>query len=166
MEVWRDIKGYEGLYQVSNLGDVKRIKGERCYYDRIIKQKKSWSGHMYVMLSKDGIRKNLRVHRLVADSFIPNPNNYPIINHRDENPSNNNVDNLEWCTQKYNMNYGTIIQRARENNPQCIKCKIDDTIYLSIGEAARALGINYIVLCNRLKKGEEKYKGHSISYVS
>ena len=110
-EIWKDIEGYEGLYQVSNLGRVKSI-----YYDkeRILKPGKNTKGYLQVHLCKNGERKEYTVHRLVAKVFISNPNNLPMINHKDENPSNNRVENLEWCSAKYNNNYGTRTQRVAE----------------------------------------------------
>ena len=114
IEEWRDIKGYEGIYQVSNLGNV-------CSLDRVIKHYPkdyfqegkvlspalSRNGYPMVILVNHNKRKTRNVHRLVAEAFIPNPNNLPQVNHKDENKTNNCVDNLEWCTQKYNLNYGT-----------------------------------------------------------
>ena len=113
-EVWKDIKGYEGLYQVSNLGRIKSV-------DRIIKRKKNGdyfqkgrilnlqiakNGYYICKLSYQNKKPSKNVHKLVAEAFISNPNNYPCINHKDENKLNNNVNNLEWCTCKYNNNYG------------------------------------------------------------
>ena len=101
-EIWKDVVGYEGLYQVSNKGRVKSLHIQEkvlCNLD---------SGYYNTInLFKDGKGKHYYVHRLVAQAFIPNPNNYPQINHKDENHYNNNVENLEWCTSKYNCNYGT-----------------------------------------------------------
>ena len=121
IEEWRDIKGYEGLYQVSNTGKIKRLhstvlgKDGKTYIaqERILANRYN-KGYASVQLSKYGKSKQLRVHRLVAQAFIPNPNNYPIINHKDENPSNNNIDNLEWCTPKYNTNYGNCKRKMSE----------------------------------------------------
>ena len=110
-EEWKDIKGYEGKYQVSNLGRVYSFYKKDC-----LKPGKNTWGYLYVSLSKEGKAKPYTVHKLVALHFIPNPNNFPQINHRDENKSNNCVSNLEWCTRKYNMNYGTITQRVSESN--------------------------------------------------
>lgn len=98
IEEFRDIPGYEGVYEVSNLGRVRRN-------GKILKPGKNRDGYLLVSLSKNGIRKTVRVHRLVALSFLSNPNNLPEINHRDENRTNNTVDNLEWCTRDYNINY-------------------------------------------------------------
>ncbi len=106
MEIWKDIKGYEGLYQVSNFGNVRSVKrnivlsaGTRC------------DGRKYVTLCKNGKCKTFKIHRLVAIAFIPNLNNYKEVNHKDENPSNNYVGNLEWCDRNYNQHYGTCIER-------------------------------------------------------
>lgn len=109
-EIWKDIEGYEGLYQVSNLGRVRsvdRIGGRgRRFNGRILKPKVKTGGYLLVNFSKEGKRKMFSVHRLVAQAFIPNPEGLPQINHKDENPSNNRVENLEWCDGKYNCNYG------------------------------------------------------------
>lgn len=107
-EVWKDIEGYEGLYQVSNLGRVKSVK------NNIIRKPRIASGYFYVNLSKAGKKKTYKIHRLVAQHFIANPNNYPCVNHKDENKLNNFYDNLEWCTFKYNINYGTSLKRRAE----------------------------------------------------
>lgn len=117
MEIWRDIEGYEGLYQVSNLGNVlsleKYIKShneERTQYRpaRLLKQHKNQFGYMKVWLWKDSKRKEFAVHRLVADAFIDNPNNKPCVNHIDNIRDNNCVDNLEWCTYKENSQWAEI----------------------------------------------------------
>ena len=111
---WKIIKGFTD-YKVNENGEVYSIKR-----NKILKQyeKKNYLG---VYLYQDNKKKFRLVHRLVANAFIPNPNNLPQINHKDENSKNNNVKNLEWCTQKYNNNYGTYKERARErmlkNNP-------------------------------------------------
>ena len=110
-EIWKDIDGYEGLYQVSNLGRVKSLHHNK---EKILKGSYNSKGYYFVKLCKNGISKSIFVHRLVAQEFIPNPDNLPIVNHKDENPRNNNVDNLEWCTQKYNANYGTVRERQAQ----------------------------------------------------
>ena len=112
-ECWKDIEGYEGLYQVSNLGRVKSLrrsavlgKNIREVKEKIIKPFITNKGYYQILLSKKGKTSHKYVHRLVAMAFIPNPNEYIIINHKDENPLNNCVDNLEWCDYSYNNNYG------------------------------------------------------------
>lgn len=101
-EVWKDIEGYEGYYQVSNLGKVRNIK-----FQRELKACFDSYGYLIVVLSKYGKHRTRTVHRLVAETFIPNTSKLPSVNHKDENKQNNNVDNLEWCDTKYNCNYGT-----------------------------------------------------------
>lgn len=111
-EIWKDIEGYEGSYQVSNYGRVKcltRLRGKivkRRAYEKILKLD-PYTPYLSTRLtdSKTGIAKKFLVHRLVAKAFIPNPNNYPFINHKDLNKINNHVSNLEWCTAKENMKH-------------------------------------------------------------
>lgn len=103
-EIWKAIEGYGGKYEVSNLGRVR--KGEKS-----VSQYKDCNGYMRISLYKDGKQRGVKVHRLVAMAFIPNPDNLPMINHKDEVKTNNHVDNLEWCTNKYNCNYGTVKER-------------------------------------------------------
>ena len=113
-EEWRDIKDYEGFYQVSNFGRVKSLdryierNGKPALLKgKIIKQAYTGRGrdYLFVGLSKNGKVKLVNVHRLVAEAFIPNPDNLPQVNHKDENKSNNCVDNLEWCSALYNLTY-------------------------------------------------------------
>lgn len=113
-EEWRDIKGYEGLYQVSNLGRVKSLARHKKNRGKLQKVEETIriptvekNGYARVDLSKDGKRKMYCVHRLVAEAFVPNCENKPQVNHIDENRSNNNANNLEWVTNKENCNYGT-----------------------------------------------------------
>lgn len=104
-EIWKDIEGYEGLYQVSNLGNVKSLNYRNKGIEGILTPKCNCDGRLWVDLYGHGKPKHMLIHRLVAMAFIPNPNNYPQINHMDENPKNNHVDNLEWCTGSYNIRY-------------------------------------------------------------
>lgn len=108
--VWKDIKGYEELYKISNYGKVfSKIK------NRILSPYKV-NGYLQIDLYRNAKRKHCRIHRLVAEAFIPNPNNHPIINHKDEDKINNHTSNLEWCTNEYNSNYGTRNSRIGEKN--------------------------------------------------
>ena len=93
-EIWVPVLRYEDVYDVSSFGRVKRG-------DRILKPQSYSNGYQYVSLCKNGTRENRMIHRLVAEAFLPNDNNYPQVNHIDENIKNNRVDNLEWCTEKY-----------------------------------------------------------------
>jgi len=124
-EIWKDISGYEGLYQVSNLGRVRSLDRlshyirngnpeAKLFKGRIMKQSHTTDGYLMIYLRKGGKDKYYSVHRLVAQAFIPNPENLPFVNHKDEVKDNNCVDNLEWCTHIYNCNYGTAIERMRQ----------------------------------------------------
>ena len=116
MEIWKEIEGYEALYEVSNLGNVKSLKR-----NKIRKLSKDRYGYLFIALSKNDVKKQYKIHRLVAQAFIENPNNYEEVNHKDEDKTNNKVENLEWCNHKYNANYGTAIQRrllTEKQNPK------------------------------------------------
>ena len=114
-EYWKPVVGYEGLYEVSNWGRVKSVNYNHTGKEKILKQNQIKNGYKSVMLYKDGNGKNYLVHRLVAEAFLPNPNDYKEVNHKDENKLNNSVDNLEWCTNEYNHNYGTINERISQS---------------------------------------------------
>lgn len=108
--VWKDISGYEGIYQISNTGEVKRISSYdsrgHLRKERILKKQISNKGYYQIGLHIDGQETKFLIHQLVGKAFLKNPNNYTEINHKDENPKNNLVSNLEWCSRKYNVNYG------------------------------------------------------------
>ena len=120
-EKWKDVLDYEGLYMVSNLGRVKHLPrtsgggfGSRYIGEYLLKPKLEYNGYLRVGLSRNYKMRYVSVHRIVAQSFISNPYNYPVINHKNENKQDNRVENLEWCTSKYNSNYGTSIDRRRK----------------------------------------------------
>lgn len=117
-EVWRDISGYVGLYQVSNLGRVRsldRVDMRGCHVkERVLAGGLDKGGYRLVVLCRDGKQKTYKVHRLVAEAFLSNPDNLPEVNHKDEDKTNNTVSNLEWCSRSYNINYGTRNKRARK----------------------------------------------------
>lgn len=137
VEEWRDIKGFEGFYKVSSLGRVKSLDrvvfaGENANHlfahlnERILKPKDRLSHngekvYKQVTLHRDGVPTFCSVHRLVAQAFIPNPNNYPCVNHKDENPSNNCYINLEWCTYKYNNEYNNRVERCKQKISNTLK---------------------------------------------
>ena len=121
-EVWKDIKGYEGLYQVSSFGRVRSLtrklinkKGvEYTVYSRYLSAGIN-QGYKQVVLCKEGKRKTCRLGRLVAEAFIPNPLNLPQVNHINEIKTDNRAINLEWCSSKYNCNYGSHIENIQKN---------------------------------------------------
>lgn len=183
-EQWKTISGYEDLYQVSNYGRIKSLNYRNTKEERILKLNTTKDGYQLVGLYKDKKLKWLQVHRLVAMAFIPNPNNLPQINHIDECKTNNHVDNLEWCTAKYNINYGTRNERhskamSGDNHPkpmlgkfgkehpnskQVIQLTLDNEVvrtWDSIREIERTLGYNNRNICSCCKgklKTAYKYK--------
>lgn len=174
-EIWIDIDDYKGLYQVSNFGNVRRLMfiNNKCIKNKIKSLKINNTGkYSYVFLSKNGLVRAYSVHRLVAKAFIPNPNNLPQINHKDENKHNNCVDNLEWCTNLYNMNYGNVkskISEANKNKPNIKSRKpviqFDRNMnyinkFNSIAEASKQTLTNkksIILCCNEKRKTANNY---------
>ena len=122
-EIWKSVKGFEGYYEVSNLGNVRSVDRivldtvrncERLLKGKVLVKKDNGYGYKCVMFCKEHKIYNKYVHRLVAEAFIPNQDKLPQVNHKDEDKSNNCVDNLEWCTQLYNNEYGTRKKRWYE----------------------------------------------------
>lgn len=162
-EEWRDVYGYEGLYKVSNYGRIKSLKKliRRDYKhnkqanvwkdDCILRRTYTKYGYTRITLTKDKIHKSYHIHRLVAMSFIPNLDNKPYINHKNEIKDDNRVQNLEWCTPKYNSNYGSCrlkISKKKQENPHNIKAVFQYdkngkfiAEYNSAANASRILGI-------------------------
>ena len=150
MEQWKAIAGYEGIYEVSDLGRVKSLKHGK---EKILKPQKNNLGYLHVYLYKDGHVKTVKVHRLVAEAFIPNSQGLETVNHKDEVKTNNVASNLEWMSQKDNLNYGTRNKRASEskiNHPSLSKkvqmldkktCELLAT-FPSTMEAERVTGID------------------------
>lgn len=172
MEKWKAIGESDGNYFISDLGRVKNKSGKilKPYFLN------RGCGYYRIRLVINGIRKGFLIHRLVATAFVPNPNNYPMVNHKDERGLNNVPDNLEWCDQKYNMNYGTIKQRNSKkmvNNKLTskevvlIKPSGEETIYHSVNEVSRQYGIsrgniNSVLAGKRNHAGGFRFKRTSI----
>lgn len=153
MEIWKDVVGYEGLYQVSNLGNVRSITrsvpwrfGTKTVAGREMTKRIDKKGYLVVTLSKNNIPKIKKIHRLVACAFIPNKDNLPFINHKDECKENNNANNLEWCNRQYNNTYGSRVERARVKQAKAvIQCHRNGTLireWESITEASSTLHIH------------------------
>jgi len=183
-EVWKDIKGYEGLYQVSNYGKVKSLKRKvysgknrfRWHYERIMSNKKNnGNGYIVVSLNKNGRSQNKYVHRLVAEAFIENPNNLKYINHKDETKSNNNVKNLEWCTAEYNCKYndrhkkiGLKMINNKGNSKPIYQLNDNNEVinqYPSISEASRQLKVSYQAISDCLKGKQQHSAGYRWKYL-
>lgn len=166
-EIWKDIKGFEGKYQVSNFGRVKsleRLRKGKCnsfvkVKEKILKGKIDKDGYIEYALccGKHNKMKCYKAHRLVADAFIPNPDNLPQINHKDENKMNNYVDNLEWCTAKYNINYS--IYR------QSWLILYKNILYKSVKDCSRQTGISHTTIRNHIKNNKP-YNGYYFNRVS
>lgn len=155
MEVWKEIKEVDGVYEVSNKGNLRSkdrfVKvcggGKRLLKGQIIKPAKCKNGYYEAQLHYKGKRYIWLLHRLVALYFIDNPHNYPEVNHKDENISNNDANNLEWCTSKYNANYGSRNQRCKEKviRKPVRQLSLDGTIvkvFRGVKEAMRETGID------------------------
>lgn len=153
METWKPILGYEGRYEISNLGQVRNMK------HNIIRTRPSRTGYELVTLHKDGVRTTESMHRVVAIHFIDNPENKTQVNHIDENKYNNCVDNLEWMTAKENINHGTAIERRSKPITNGIK------IYMSATEAAKELGIHRNMIYRVLQGKRERTAGYHWTYI-
>jgi len=172
-EIWKDIKGYEGLYQVSNYGRVKSLpKNTKNQFKNglLLTPILNNKGYYMIGLYKNRKCKHYLISRLVAQTFIANPNNFPMVNHKDENPKNNYVENLEWCDRLYNMNYGTQKQRAHDKTKIKINQYTLDGKYIktwnSITEANNFYKTSHISECCNSKSKRKSTKGYLWGYVN
>ena len=179
-EIWKDVAEYEGFYKVSNKGNVYSVgrvssQGKKCG-GLTLKPRNHRDGYLQVMLCKNGIRKNKLIHRLVAEAFIPNPESLPEVNHIDEVKGNNNIENLEWCTGKYNSNHGTRNERARKK-VRAVNIKTGEVLtfnstaeagckgYDRGGVSAACRGVYKDNATGKLIGGDGRtYRGHKWSY--
>lgn len=183
-EIWKPVLDFEGIYEVSNYGKIRRISYENPMYKHkvdlpyYIKSSKDKDGYIRYSLSKDGKMKQIFAHREVAKAFIPNPNNYPVINHIDCNIENNYFENLEWCTVTYNNRY--IKKMGRTNycygkkhpfSKEVLQFDKDNNFireYESTGEVERVLGISsaQIRACCNPKTRTKTVHGFIFKYKS
>lgn len=144
-ERWKSIPNYEGRYEISNLGEVASLCFARGKRRRILAQSTNTWGYRQVTLSKNKVKKNVTVHKLVAEAFLENPDNLPQVNHVDEDKTNNCVNNLEWCSSKHNVNHGTRTIRASEAMKRRLIATLPDgseEYYNSFQDACKALNIS------------------------
>ena len=169
METWKNIKGYEGLYQVSSEGHVKSLERKGRKSERILKPAATQDGYLRVALLAGGKRKMFAVHRLVCEAFCENPDNKPEVNHIDEDKTNNNATNLEWCTRKENINHGSRNERTRKTESKPVgQYTLDGElikIWPSTIEAKRQAGFDCGHI-SRVANGERKtHKGFVWRYI-
>lgn len=177
MEIWKDIKGYEGYYKVSTLGNIKRVVSKNRPKELIRKIVYKKNGYATVLLSVKQKVKLIHVHRAVANSFIPNPENKPQVNHKDLNKKNNNISNLEWMTNLENMQHVNSIKKwsnnarsGKENarSIPVIQLSIDGIKikeWVNMSQAALALGIGNGDICNVCKGNRKSAGGYKWEYL-
>ena len=152
-EAWKSIDGYEGLYEVSNTGLVRSLNFNNTGRAKLMKPRKPQDAYLSVNLCKNGKHKSIKLHRLVASAFIPNPLNLETVNHRDEDKTNNNVSNLEWLTRGDNARYSNVNNSKRSKQVQQFDKKTGDLLatFPSIKEAERRTGIAQENICHACK---------------
>ena len=175
-EIWKDVVGYEGYYQVSNLGRVRSLARtyttNRCtchIKGKFLKLSLRKEGYYKVNLNKNNKYETMLVHRMVANAFLPNPRNLPQINHKDEDKKNNHVSNLEWCDAKYNTNYGTCIERMRNSKMKKVAQYDKNGNLIKIWEspttAYRQANLSYASISSVCLGKRKTYKGYVWKYI-
>ena len=179
---WKDIIGYENEYQINQFGEIRTLKDSPKLkkYNVLKPQINKRNGYVYQMLYKNGKEKLLRVHRLVAMAFLPNPNNLPQVNHKDGNKQNNSVDNLEWCEQSYNMKHAfktglekpsekqkAAVRKTNEKKRKRVVRTMGDekNEYESATVAARKNNVGISTICRYCNKKRMPKDGASWQYI-
>lgn len=184
-EIWKDIPDYDGKYQISNYGRVKRLKRNvfvrvlgktvEISTPKILKLNLVKSGYLYITITANNTKRTLKIHRLVAEVFIPNPNDLPEVNHIDGNKENNCVDNLEWCTHKENIQHALknnlLNDRSGNNNANCKKINQYDSdgnfikLWNSIYEITKETGFERHGITRCCTSKSKTYKGYIWKYA-
>lgn len=175
-EIWIDVDGYEGRYQISNLGNVRSTyryyRNSIKFENKQVTATKDASGYLQILVVKpSGETSSEKIHRLIAKAFIPNPKNYPCINHKDEDKTNNKISNLEWCTVDYNNSYGTRNERIKETMTSLkgraiIATKNGKSLtFKSIRSASRNLGISSGHITDALNGKHSQARGYVFKEV-
>lgn len=174
-EIWKPIKNYEGIYEISNLGNVKSLNYNRTKKEKILKPRKDKKGYLYVMLYKNKYGKNFSIHRLVAQAFIPNPENKPEVDHINTIKDDNRIDNLKWATHIENNNNKLTIQRLRQNHADFsgsnhpaskkVYCIELDKSWDCINDCARDLKLHHQSISKVCKGKRKTCGGYHFEYL-
>lgn len=154
------VKGYTD-YFIDEYGNVYSLKTHKY-----LSQEKGKDGYYYVQLCENGKRKRVSVHRLVAETFIDNPCNFPMVNHKDENRENNKVNNLEWCTEKYNTNYGNARVKQAKAVSKAVVCIETGEVFCSQKEAGQIMKVAYQHICDCCKGKKQTCGGYHWRYAN
>lgn len=176
-EIWKEIPGYEGYFEVSNLGNFRskdriikyKKNGTRLYPGKNLKTELMQDGYSRIVLMKDAIKKRYMCHRLVAETFIENPNNLAQVNHKDGDRSNNRVENLEWCTQSENEIHAVnVLGKTMKGKtiPKKVLCVETNTVYDSMNKTIKWLQNNACIEgLNKAIAAKRKYHGYTFKFL-